>query len=162
MMLAPAIAMRWFIGGAIGAAAVTGALSLALYFQSARLERCEQRYRNFVAEQKRLGEEARREAQRREDAAKKAKEKTDAEIRALRARADDLARRLRDERARAGYVPPAPAGTGDPGLACFDRAELERAIARLDAGVSELAREGDEAAVALESLRAWARELRER
>ena len=65
-------------------------------------------------------------------------------------------KRLRDNRARGSYVPAAPAGSRSTEIACFDRANLERAIQQLDAGVSELFAEGDEGTVNLNTAKRWA------
>ena len=54
------------------------------------------------------------------------------------------------------FVAAAPAGSRSPGLACFDRAELEQALRRLDAGISGLIAEGDAGAVGLNVGRRWA------
>ena len=91
----------------------------------------------------------------REKADRIAKEKTDAEAKKLRADNAVLSRRLRDERARAGFVPPATAGARHPDRAAFDRAELERALQRLDDGVSAVVAEGDQARIGLDAARAW-------
>ena len=58
------------------------------------------------------------------------------------------------------FVAAAPAGSRSPGLACFDRAELEQALRRLDAGISGLIDEGDAGAVGLNVARSWASGIR--
>jgi hypothetical protein len=57
-------------------------------------------------------------------------------------------------------VPAAPAGSRSPDLACFDRAELEQALQRFDAGVTGLFDEGDTNAVGLNVARSWAASIR--
>jgi hypothetical protein len=57
-------------------------------------------------------------------------------------------------------APAAPAGSRSPGLACFDRAELEQALQRFDAGISGLFDEGDTDAVGLNVARSWAASIR--
>lgn len=83
------------------------------------------------------------------------KEKTDAQILANAGRLRYLGKRLLDARARGGYL---PAPTGSPGSAeraCFDRAELERSLGQLDAGIQGLATEGDAARAVIDRLREW-------
>ena len=69
-------------------------------------------------------------------------------------------KRMRDDRTRGRFVPAAPASSRNPGIACFDRAELEQAIRRLDSGVSGLLEQGDADAVGLNTARAWAGGIR--
>lgn len=72
-------------------------------------------------------------------------------------RADN--QRLRKSRAGGGFVPPAASGAIRPGLACFDRPELELAIRGLDIGLQELIDEGDAATVNLNTARSWAHSI---
>lgn len=65
--------------------------------------------------------------------------------------------RLRNDRERAPSVPAAPAGSSKPELACFARADLDRAVGNLEAGVEGLVAEGAEAAVGLNTAREWAK-----
>jgi DNA repair exonuclease SbcCD ATPase subunit len=139
-------------------------MGIALKIQSARLESAKQetkevkaqfnQFKTEVAELGRLAQ-ARTDARIAED--KKRKEKADAESKKLRAERSALARRLRDERARTSFVPAAPAGSTSPERAAFNRAALERALQRLDAGVSELVAEGDDAVAGLNAAKEWAR-----
>jgi len=113
-------------------------------------------FEQFKAQAAEQGRAAQQRADEQAAADKLKKEQADEQNRRdldrLRADAD----RLRDDRARAGYVPAAPASARDPETACFDRPELERAIANLDAGLSNLAGQGDEARVNLDAARRWA------
>ena len=88
------------------------------------------------------------------------KEKADAEnkrtITSLRA---DV-KRMRDDRARSRFVPAAPAGSRSVGLACFDRADLERTLQQFDEAVTGLIAEGDADAVGLNAARSWAAGIR--
>ena len=69
--------------------------------------------------------------------------------------------RMRRARAGSNPVPAAPAGSRCPeGWACFDRAELEQAIRRLDADVSGIVAEGDSIALKLDTAIRWAAELK--
>lgn len=88
---------------------------------------------------------------------REAKESADAQINRLRSANAALNRGLLDARSTRGYVPPSPAGSRDTDTACFGRAELERALRELDAGVSGLIGEGDEARSALSVVRDWAK-----
>lgn len=66
--------------------------------------------------------------------------------------------RINAERdSRGGFVPDAPAGSRCPdGQACFDRADLERAVRELTAGVRRLADEGAEVERELNTAKEWA------
>jgi hypothetical protein len=105
-----------------------------------------------------LGEEARKLAQKTKEADLARKDAADEENRRnvadLRATVD----RLRNERARGGYLPTAAASAGSAERACFDRAELERAIGRLDEDVSGIVAAGDEARLKLDTGRRWAQQ----
>jgi hypothetical protein len=65
--------------------------------------------------------------------------------------------RMRRARASANPVPATPPDSKCPdGWACFDRAELESAIRRLDAGVSGIVAEGDSVRLRLDTAIRWA------
>ena len=112
----------------------------------------------FVSNVERLGKEAKAAAELKAAADLKAKEKADAEAKRLHADNTALAQRLRDARARSGVLPPAAPTAKRPDLITFDRAELERAIQFLDAGVWGIAKEGDEARIDLDVAKRWAQE----
>ena len=143
--------------GAIAAGAVILSLTGAVYVQTARLTACKAEYANFVGGVEALGKAAEKAAKDKEAMDKILKEKADAQntraITDLRA----TVKRLRDERTRASSVPAAPAGSRDPSLACFDRAELAGAVGNLEAGMEGLVAEGAEAAVGLNTAREWAK-----
>lgn len=132
------------------------------YLQTGRLSIEKREHALFVKTTKQIGEAAQRAAAKRIEADKKAKGKADEENRKTIAglRADN--KRLRDERARSGYVPPAAPGARRPDLATFDRAELERALQFLDAGVQEIVGEGDESRVNLDTGKHWIKDQRSR
>ena len=68
--------------------------------------------------------------------------------------------RLRKSRADTHYLPPASTDTRCPETwACFDRAELEQAIQRLDDGVSGIVAEGDQVRLKLDTAIQWANRL---
>lgn len=150
------IALPLMAWGAIAAGAVIIALGVAVKVQSSRLESCKTAAEAFKAQVKAEGEAAAKEAARINLANQKAKEQADAKTKQLLADNAVLGKRLRDARASGGYVPPAPAGTRSPDRACFDRAELERAIGALDAGVQSLVGQGDEARLRLSTAAEWA------
>lgn len=85
---------------------------------------------------------------------KTAKEKADAENRATHAALD--AERLRKQRTRTIFLPATASGPASPTSASFDRANLEQALQRLDAGVQGLVDEGDAAIVDLNTAKRWA------
>lgn len=89
---------------------------------------------------------------------KKAKEKTDREIKrklaASNARANDLANRLRNS-ASGSVVPAAPAAPADPDRICFIRPNLDRALREFTSGTAQLVGEGAGAVVGLDSLKLW-------
>lgn len=66
--------------------------------------------------------------------------------------------RLRRERAGGGQLPPAPADSGRPDLACYDRAELQRAYGKLVADVRRVADQCSEEAVNLNTAKSWAQQ----
>lgn len=150
--------MAW---GAIGVGLVILGLGIALKVQSARLESCKVEYAAFVAQVKVLGEEAQRKAKAKETADLKAKEKSNADNAKLRIDNTALARRLRDARAGSRFVPPAAASTREPNRACFDRAELERTLQRLDDEISSIVAEGDAARIDLDTAKRWVSETRQ-
>lgn len=88
---------------------------------------------------------------------RKAKEAADESAKKQMATLQRTIKRLRDERQRAPSVPAAPASSSRPDLACFDRAELSRAVGNLEAGVEGLVAEGAAAALELDAAREWAR-----
>lgn len=139
------------IGYAIAAMIAAGAGGYILHCEHVKRDRAQ-----FIAQL-----EADAAAQRRGIDAKtareqRAKEKADAQMVRDRAALQRTISRLRDERARAGSVPAAPADARRPDLACFDRAELARAVGNLEAGVEGLLGEGAAATVDLDAAKEWA------
>ena len=114
----------------------------------------------FVATTKAQGEAAKKLADAAAAEDKRKKESSDHEYETTIASLRADVKRMRDDRARSGFVPAAPAGSRNPGIACFDRAELEQAIRRLDSGVSGLIEQGDADAVGLNVARSWAASIR--
>jgi hypothetical protein len=143
---------------ALAAGAVILVLGIGLKVQGARLDACRAEYASFVADVKAKGEAAQKAAKAQETADKRRKERADAEAKRLRADNATLAASLRDARSRGGYLPRPATGSASPDRITFKRAELERAIERLDAGVSGIAAAGDDARIGLDAVRAWAQE----
>jgi hypothetical protein len=85
----------------------------------------------------------------------KNKERADEEYerRINRLRAD--VKRLRD--ASSSLLPPAPAGTPSPERACFDRADLDRALSDFARGAADLVGEGAAAVEGLDTAKGWAK-----
>ena len=88
--------------------------------------------------------------------AKKDKERADNENKVNRGRITSLSNQLRDARSASSYLPPAPAGSPSPATIAFDRAALDAAIRRLDAGIQGLIDEGDAAIADLDTAKRWA------
>ena len=132
----------------------------AWWVQGLRLDAVQAEYDGFVATTKAQGEAAKKlaDAQGAED--KRKKESSDHEYQAAIASLRTDVKRMRDARAGSRFVPAAPAGSRSPSLACFDRAELEQALQRLDDEVSGLIAEGSADAVGLNVARGWAASIR--
>jgi len=132
----------------------------AWWVQGQRLAATQARFDGFVGTVKAEGDAAKKLAEAKAAEDKRIKENSDHEYQITLAglRADN--KRLRDARAGSRIVPAAPAGSRSPGLACFDRAELEQALQRFDAGIAGLFDEGDTDAVGLNVARSWAASIR--
>lgn len=139
---------------------LTSGASGAWYLQSLRFKAVQAEYAEFVAKVKADGEAATKEAEAKAAEDKLRKESSDhvyeITIDALRADND----RLLNDRARSGYVSAAPTSSRHPELACFDRAELERALQQFDAEVTRIIDEGSEGTVALNSVKVWAQGIK--
>lgn len=68
--------------------------------------------------------------------------------------------KLRRARSGARYVSPAGAGARRPGVACYDRAELEQTIRQFVDGVSGIVEKGDERTIELNVARSWVQGLK--
>jgi hypothetical protein len=134
-----------------------GALKMHQHDQK-KYDALELKHNLFVTQTKVVGEQAalKADAQRKQD--KLDKEKADVEnaksVADLNARVVQL-RRERDS-ARSSIVPPAPPGSSRPELACFDRAELERANGELLAAIRGGADKGSKDTVDLNTAKRWA------
>lgn len=130
--------------------------------QGWRLDAVQAKFDGFVATTKGEGDAAEKLAKAKVAEDKRIKESSDHEYQTTIAGLTSDVKRMRDDRARSSYVPAAPAGSRSPGLACFDRSELEQALQRLDDEVSGLIGEGDADAVGLNVGRTWAADIRSR
>lgn len=145
---------------AIAAGVVILALGTALKVQTSRLETVKQEYATFKGGVAALGEQAKAAAAKQALHDLKNRERTDDENARRIAAFRTAIAQLRDERdrARSSIVPPNPAGSKCPdGQACFDRAELERALRAFRAGSRGLTDEGSEVTIDLDSAKAWAK-----
>lgn len=149
----------WIAAGAFVLGLSSGA-GVAWWVQGLRLDALQAKYDGFVATTKAEGEAAKQLAEAQAAKDKRKKESSDHEYQTTIANLRADVKRMRDDRTRGRFVPAAPASSRNPGIACFDRAELEQAIRRLDSGVSGLLEQGDADAVGLNTARAWAGGIR--
>ena len=114
-------------------------------------------YNTFKGGVAALGEKAKTDAAKQALHDLKNKERADNENkRTTTANAVAIARLRRElDAARGSYVPPAPAGTEHPELACFDRDALGSAIRGLVAEVRRLVDEGTAAVTDLNTAKIW-------
>ena len=134
--------------------------SAAWWVQGLRLDAVQAEYDGFVATTKAEGEAAKKLADATAAEDKRKKESSDHEYQTTIASLRADVKRMRDARAGSRFVPAAPAGSRRVDLACFDRAELEQALQRFDAGIAGLFDEGDTDAVGLNVARSWASGIR--
>ena len=132
----------------------------AWWVQGLRLDAVQAKYDGFVATTKAEGEAAKKLAEAAAAEDKRKKESSDHEYQTTIASLRADVKRMRDDRARSRFVPAAPAGSRSVGLACFDRADLERTLQQFDEAVTGLIAEGDADAVGLNVARSWAAGIR--
>lgn len=152
-------ASLWLLLAAFIAGLASGAAP-AWYVQGLRLDALQSKHDGFVNTTKAQGEAAKKEAEAKAKADRQLKESSDREYQITIASLRADVKRMRDDRARASFVPATPAGSRSVDLACFDRAELEQALQRFDDGISGLIAEGDAGAVGLNVARSWASGIR--
>mgnify|MGYP001565117177 FL=1 len=109
----------------------------------------------FIATLEAQAEEQKRKIKQQIKDDKLRKENADAENKRTTDALRVTIKRLRDQRAGASFVPPASSAAKRPDRATFDRAELERALQRLDDGVSGIVEEGDQARIDLDTAKRW-------
>jgi hypothetical protein len=153
------VVLLWLALGAFAFGALSAG-GVAWKVQGWRLDAVQAKFDGFAATVKAQGETAKKLADATAVEDKRKKESADHEYQTTIAGLNADVKRLRDDRARSGYVPAAPAGSRSPGLACFDRAELEQALRRFDEGVTGIIAEGDADAVGLNVARSWAGGIR--
>ena len=151
--------LLWLALGSFALGLASGAGG-AWTVQGWRLDAVQAKFDGFVTTTKAQGEAAEKLAKAKADEDKRNKERVDREYQTTIAGLAADVKRLRDDRARGGYVPAAPAGSRSPELACFDRTELEQALRRFDEEVTGLFAEGDADAVGLNVARSWAAGIR--
>lgn len=150
----PAI-LLWLVLGAFGLG-LSGGGVVAWKVQGVRLDSLRNEFTKFKQDTEALGKQAEVEKKAKEAADKLKKDVSDAKLKTAQSAAAVAGQRLRDDRAHSGFVPQAAPGAGSPDTACFSRPELERALQRLDDGVSKLIVEGDQNTVRLKSAQEWA------
>ena len=132
----------------------------AWWVQGQRLAATQARFDGFVGTVKAEGEAATKLAEATAAEDKRKKESSDHDYQTTIAGLNADIKRMRDDRARSRFVPAAPAGSRSVGLACFDRADLERTLQQFDEAVTGLIAEGDADAVGLNVARSWASGIR--
>ena len=142
------IIVEFTIGFVIGAACIW-------CVQERRFDALQSRFDGFVQTVKAEGEAAQKLADAKAKEDQQIKDAADHEYKTnLSALLADN-KRLRNARSSSHIVPSAPSGSRSPNLACFDRAELEQALQRFDAGTSGLVDEGDKNTLALSVAKDW-------
>ena len=153
------MALLWLMAAAFVVGLSSGAGG-AWWVQGLRLDAVQAEYDGFVATTKAQGEATKKLADAKAAEDKRNKESSDHEYQTTIARLDADVKRMRDDRARSRFVPAAPAGSRSVGLACFNRADLERTLQQFDEAVTGLIAEGDADAVGLNVARSWAAGIR--
>lgn len=151
--------LLWLALGSFALGLASGG-GVAWKVQGWRLDAVQAKFDGFVATTKAEGEAVKKLADATAAEDKRKKENSDHDYQTRIAGLVANNRRLRDARARSGYVPAAPAGSRNPEIACFDRSELDQALRRLDEGVTGLIAEGDADTVGLNVARSWAASAR--
>lgn len=146
---------RWAALAAICAAAWGHGYMTGVKHELARAQLVKAQFDGFVGQTREIGKAAQKAAESREKSDQILKEQSDAENNRSSAGTAADAHQLRDARSRGNFVPLKPPGAGSPDRACFDRAELEQAIQRLDDEVSRLFAKGDQAVIDLNTAKRW-------
>ena len=139
--------------------AIAAFLMLGVGVYIAHCEKVKRDSANFVAELRQQAQDQERRNKDRADKEKAAKENADAQTKRNLDSLHSTIMRLRAERASTSSVPAAPADASRPDLACFDRAELARAVDSFEAGMESLVIEGAEATINLDAAKGWALKL---
>lgn len=153
---------RWIAIAAIIIACIAfGAIKMHQYDQRT-YNKLKLEYSAFKADIKAQGNAAAIKARAQEAADKQRKEKVDADYEKTVTALNRTIASLRHVNPARSNLPAAPAGSRRPDLACFDRAEYQRAdgeaIAKLFAGARSLADEGTAATLGLDAAKTWAQQ----
>lgn len=143
---------------AIAAGVVIAGLCVSVYIQTLRLGAVKSEFATFRGGVEALGHAAEEAAKAKEAADKKRKEDADAKLAKYVALHADALKRLRDAKSSGSFVPAAPAGSSRPDLACFDRAEYQRADGVFTEGARSLADEGTASTLGLDVAKGWAQQ----
>lgn len=147
--------IRVWLGAALIAACIYGKV------QNLEKQQAEATLAQFRADVESEAAKAKVAAAQREVADLERKGKADAENRRVTDTLRADIKRMRDANASRSRLPEAPSGSSRPDLACFDRAEYQRAdgiaTENLFAGARILADEGTAATVDLNSAKRWAK-----
>lgn len=144
----------------VGVGLLVVGLGAAVKVQTARLDTCKSEHAAFVAQVKAAGD-AQNAAAKLKDAENQTRmERANSENATAKSRLAIALNSLRQSNPGRSELPPAPAGSSRPDLACFDRAEYLRAdgiaTQKLFAGARGLADEGAAATVDLDTAKRWA------
>jgi len=132
------------------------------YVQGLRIDKLKADHSLEIQKIKNMGEIVQAKSNQITVTQEKAKEVADVDYKEDFARLNAELKRLRNERSRTSYTPPAPANSSRPDLACFDRAEFDFALQHLIGGVPTLTEEGDQNTARLVSGMKWAHSLQDR
>lgn len=154
----PAV-LLWLALGAFMVGLSSGGAG-AWWIQGLRLDAVQAEYDGFVATTRAEGEVAKKLAAAAAAEDKQKKEHSDHEYQTTIASLAADIKRLRDARSGSRFVPAPPAGSRRVELACFDRAELERALRDFDTAIQGLVDEGSADSVGLNVARSWAANIR--
>jgi hypothetical protein len=153
--IAKAIPLRAYVYGVIALTIV----GLAWYADSQhdRAIKAETQFKNYRDDVVAAGKRAEREADEQRDRDKKRQERANEANERNTAALNRELIRLRANNATQMLLPPAPAGSSRPDLACFDRAEFIGAARKRGDRVLEIVGAGAKATVDLDDAKTWAR-----
>jgi hypothetical protein len=152
-----ALLAKWGVIVALALACMGfGAVKMHQHDQK-KYDALETQFETFKAKTAALGEAAITAAKAKAAADKLKQETTDVEHEkiVLKLTADIKRMRADADSARGSYVPPAPAASSRPELACFDRGALESAIGELVTEVRAGADEGTTETIDLDTAKRW-------
>lgn len=171
-ILPTGLALYGIIGAAVGVLGLTGAVwlqtsrletrTVELETRTVELKAKTDEHDKFVADVKLIGEAQEKIAKATDDRYKKLVKEKDDELFVARTQFASVAKRLRDPVSGSGrsVLPPAPANTSRPDLACYARADLDAALRSFTGGAGEIVIEGQSNTIDLNSAKEWASDLR--